>query len=98
MKMDTQAMTLASLRGVRVLNKIVGLQSELPAVEIYDGMPSMSAVLNYLASCGFVPTGFYPVNSVATPTASEYLLNSTFCSGGSTQTPAPRSSQPPLSS
>jgi FkbM family methyltransferase len=67
MKMDTQGHDLSVVKGASgVLNKIVGLQSELPAVEIYDGMPSMSAVLNYLASCGFVPTGFYPVNSVAT--------------------------------
>lgn len=42
---------------------IVGLQSELPVIEIYDGMPSMPAALSYYASCGFLPTGFYPINT-----------------------------------
>jgi FkbM family methyltransferase len=64
MKIDTQGHDVNVIKGASgVLSMIVGLQSELPAVEIYDGMLSMSAVLSYYTSCSFVPTGFYPVNT-----------------------------------
>lgn len=64
MKIDTQGHDVSVVKGASgVLGMIVGLQSELPAVEIYDGMSSMSAALSFYSSCGFVPTGFYPVNS-----------------------------------
>ncbi len=64
MKIDTQGHDVSALKGATgVLGMIVGLQSELPAVEIYDGMVSMADMLSYCASCGFVPTGFYPVNT-----------------------------------
>jgi FkbM family methyltransferase len=64
MKMDTQGHDVSVVRGASgVLDRIMGLQSELPAVQIYDGMPSMSTALEYYTSCGFVPIGFYPVNS-----------------------------------
>lgn len=63
-KMDTQGHDVNVIRGATgVLDKIVGLQSELPAVQIYDGMLSMSSALEYYASCGFLPIGFYPVNT-----------------------------------
>ena len=61
MKMDTQGHDLSVFRGATgVLDKIVGLQSELPAVKIYDGMFSMSVALENYASCGFMPIGSYP--------------------------------------
>jgi FkbM family methyltransferase len=64
MKIDTQGHDVSVFKGASaVLGMIVGLQSELPAVEIYDGMFSMSAMLSYYAGCGFVPIGFYPVNT-----------------------------------
>jgi FkbM family methyltransferase len=67
MKIDTQGHDISVIKGASgVLDRIVGLQSELPAVEIYDGMFSMSTMLSYYASCNFVPTGFYPVNTVNT--------------------------------
>jgi hypothetical protein len=43
---------------------IIGLQSELPAIEIYDGMSSMSTTLSHYSSRGFVPIGFYPVSTL----------------------------------
>jgi FkbM family methyltransferase len=64
MKMDTQGHDVSVVKGASgVLGMMIGLQSELPAVEIYDGMSSMPATLSYYANCGFVPTGFYPVNT-----------------------------------
>ena len=65
MKIDTQGHDVSVVRGAAgVLDKIAGLQSELPAVQIYDGMTSMSNVLEYYSNCGFVPIGFYPVNTL----------------------------------
>jgi FkbM family methyltransferase len=65
MKIDTQGHDVNVVKGASgVLDMIVGLQSELPAVAIYDGMFSVSDMLNYFASCSFVPVGFYPVNTI----------------------------------
>jgi len=64
LKLDTQGHDVCVVSGaIRVLDKIVGMQSELPAVPIYDGMVSMSSALEYYARTGFVPIGFYPVNT-----------------------------------
>ena len=64
MKIDTQGHDVSVVKGASgVLGMIIGLQSELPAVEIYEGMSSMSAALSYYASCSFVPTGFYPIST-----------------------------------
>lgn len=65
MKIDTQGHDVSVVKGAAgVLKEIVGLQSELPAVQLYDGMPSMSAVLEYYSTCGFVPIGFHSVNTL----------------------------------
>jgi FkbM family methyltransferase len=64
LKMDTQGHDLNVLRGSsKVSQYIVGLQSELPAVQLYEGMTSMAAALDYYGSWGFVPIGFFPVNN-----------------------------------
>ena len=43
LKVDTQGHDISVLKGAAgVVDRIIGLQSELPAVEIYDGMSSMS--------------------------------------------------------
>jgi FkbM family methyltransferase len=65
LKMDTQGHDASVLRGAAgVLKWIVGMQSEMPAVQLYEGMPSMAQMLDYYRSCGFVPVGLYPVNSL----------------------------------
>jgi FkbM family methyltransferase len=64
LKMDTQGHDINVLRGAaRVRKWIVGLQSEMPVVPIYDGMLSMSQMIENYQSCGFVPVGFYAVNT-----------------------------------
>jgi hypothetical protein len=65
MKIDTQGHDLSVVRGATgVLEHIAGLQSELPAVQIYDGMASVSTLLEYYSTCGLVPIGFHPVNTM----------------------------------
>jgi hypothetical protein len=65
LKIDTQGHDVTVLNGASgVLDKILGLQMELPAVELYEGMPSMAGGIDFCKSCGFVPVGFYPVNVV----------------------------------
>ena len=64
MKMDTQGHDVKVMIGAAgVMDWIVGLQSELPAVQCYQGMPDMSEALQQYATYGFVPIGFYPVNT-----------------------------------
>jgi FkbM family methyltransferase len=64
MKMDTQGHDVSVVKGASgILDKIIGLQSELPAVELYDGMTSMHAALAFYADSGFVPISFFPVNT-----------------------------------
>jgi hypothetical protein len=63
-KMDTQGHDVRVMMGATgVIDWIVGLQSELPAVQCYQGMPGMSEALQQYATYGFVPIGFYPVNT-----------------------------------
>jgi FkbM family methyltransferase len=63
LKMDTQGHDTEVFLGSIAHHKhIVGLQSELPAIELYDGMRSMSETLTIYKEHGFTPVGFYPVN------------------------------------
>jgi len=65
LKIDTQGHDVDVLRGASgVIDQILGLQMELPAVELYEGMASMAGGIGFCNSCGFVPVGFYPVNVV----------------------------------
>jgi FkbM family methyltransferase len=67
MKMDTQGHDIAVIRGATGhLRFFCGIQSELPVIEIYDGMTPMHEALAFYRKLGFVPMGFYAVN---TPTA-----------------------------
>jgi FkbM family methyltransferase len=64
LKMDTQGHDLAVMRGAAGVRPwIVGLQSEMPAIRIYNGMPSIAEMLEAYQGLGFVPIGFYPVNT-----------------------------------
>jgi FkbM family methyltransferase len=63
LKTDTQGHDPAVIRGaIPCLKYIVGLQSEIPAIQIYEGMQPMHDTLKALASLSFIPIGFHPVN------------------------------------
>lgn len=63
LKMDTQGFDLQTFRGAgdRVA-ELVGLQSEVSCVPIYDGMPRMAEQLTEYERAGFEITGMFPVS------------------------------------
>ena len=64
LKMDTQGHDIAVIRGaISYLRYLVGMQSELPVIDIYDGMVPMHKALAFYRKLGFAPIGFYPVNT-----------------------------------
>ncbi len=64
LKIDTQGHDTAVVRGAaNNLKDIRGIQSELPVIEIYDGMTPMPAALMFYRNLGYVPIGFFPVNT-----------------------------------
>jgi len=66
-KIDTQGHDAKVLLGAAEhLKEIFAIQSELPAIEIYDGMTSMADSLRLFKELGYTPIGFFPVN---TPTS-----------------------------
>ncbi|WP_375501441.1 FkbM family methyltransferase [uncultured Jatrophihabitans sp.] len=64
LKMDTQGFDLETFRGLgdRV-SDIVGLQSEVALLLIYEGMPRMPEALATYESAGFEISGMYPVTT-----------------------------------
>jgi len=67
LKLDTQGHDTAAMLGaVAHLQYIYGVQSELAAVPLYDGMVSMPAALELYRSLGYVAAGFYSVCTLGT--------------------------------
>jgi FkbM family methyltransferase len=65
LKLDTQGHDVNVVRGATgVLDRITGIQSELPVVHAYDGMICMRDALDFYANLGFVPINFQPVNTI----------------------------------
>ncbi len=63
LKMDTQGYDLEVFKGVgNILSDILGLQSEVSVVQLYDGMPDYLESLNAFQKKGFELTGLYPVS------------------------------------
>jgi FkbM family methyltransferase len=63
LKADTQGFDLEVVEGaVDVLDRIVGLQLELPVKPIYQDMPTLSSTLDRLYELGFGLTGMFPVS------------------------------------
>jgi FkbM family methyltransferase len=63
LKLDTQGWDLEVLKGASgVLDRIVGLQSEMAVKQIYGGMTGYTAALEHYAKLGFQVTGMFPVS------------------------------------
>lgn len=62
LKMDTQGYDLRTLRGAGArVHDIVGLQSEVSVVPIYEGMPRLPEQLTEYEAAGFEVSGMFPV-------------------------------------
>lgn len=62
LKMDTQGYDLEAFAGLGdAVNQVVGLQSEMALLTIYDEMPRLPAALPVYEAAGFGVTGVYPV-------------------------------------
>jgi FkbM family methyltransferase len=63
LKMDTQGYDLEVFRGgVRTMEHIVVMQSELALKKLYQDMPDFSDSVSAYQALGFEVTGFYPVS------------------------------------
>jgi FkbM family methyltransferase len=63
LKMDTQGYDLNVFQGASAcLSKIVGLQSEVSVIPLYDGMPTWLDAINTYSSNGFALSGLYEVS------------------------------------
>ncbi|MFQ5500302.1 MAG: FkbM family methyltransferase [Candidatus Zixiibacteriota bacterium] len=73
LKMDTQGYDLEVFAGVGAeLTNIVGLQSEVSVVNIYEQMPSMVDSLSVYESAGFELSGLFPVSRDETERVIEF--------------------------
>ncbi len=62
LKMDTQGYDLEVLKGAeQTLQRVVGLQSEVPVLQLYEGMPDFCTCIRSLTEAGFDIAGFAPV-------------------------------------
>jgi FkbM family methyltransferase len=62
LKMDTQGYDLQTVRGAGPrLEEVVGLQSEVSCVPIYDGMPRLPEQLTEYEAAGFAISAMFPV-------------------------------------
>jgi FkbM family methyltransferase len=62
LKMDTQGYDLQTFAGAgERISQVVGMQSEVACVPIYDGMPRMVEQLTTYEDAGFSLTGMFPV-------------------------------------
>jgi FkbM family methyltransferase len=63
LKMDTQGFDLATFRGAgERVGELLGLQSEVSCVPMYDGMPRMAEQLAEYERAGFEITGMFSVS------------------------------------
>ena len=62
LKSDTQGYDMAVIRGAAgCLDRILGLQIELPIREVYSGSPAYLDAMAELAELGYAITAFFPV-------------------------------------
>lgn len=62
LKLDTQGYDLQAFAGAQgCLDRVVGMQSEVSALPIYEGVPRLTEQLSVYESAGFEITGMFPV-------------------------------------
>jgi len=62
LKIDTQGFDLEVFRGAGdCVDALLGLQSEMSVVQLYEGMPDYLESLSVYRAAGFEVTGFYPI-------------------------------------
>lgn len=62
LKLDTQGFDLEAFRGSEgCRGAILGLQSELSVIPLYEGMPDYLTALSEYRQAGFEATGFFPI-------------------------------------
>jgi len=63
LKMDTQGYDVRAFRGAGdAIDQVVGLQSEVSCVPIYEGMPHLTEQLAVYEDAGFAPAGMFQVS------------------------------------
>lgn len=63
LKMDTQGYDLRAFHGAGdVIDQVLGLQSEVSCVPIYEGMPHLTEQLAVYEAAGFAPAGMFQVS------------------------------------
>lgn len=63
LKIDTQGHEASVLKGMEnFVDRVIGVQLELPVVKIYEQEWGISNYIDYMQSIGFVPAQFKPVN------------------------------------
>jgi FkbM family methyltransferase len=63
LKLDTQGYDLQAFSGAGArIDEIVGMQSEVSSVPIYDGMPRLPEQISAYEAAGFEITGMFPVS------------------------------------
>lgn len=64
LKIDTQGYDLRVLAGAdSILKRVVGVQTEMSAVPLYEGMPNYVETLQAMHALGFALSGIFPVLS-----------------------------------
>jgi len=67
LKSDTQGYDMAVIRGASgCLDRILGLQIELPIREVYSGSPAYVDAMAELKALGYAVTAFFPVQRDST--------------------------------
>ncbi len=89
LKLDTQGFDLQAFAGAgeRVAD-LVGMQSEMSLVPLYEGMPHLTEQLSTYEAAGFRVTGMFPV-IVDRPTMRVIEFDAVMVRAGGTRSPAP---------
>lgn len=72
LKCDTQGHDRHVLEGLAYVAEVALLQTEMSAVPVYEGTPSMTEMLEYVGGLGFAPIFLSPINRAPDGSAIEF--------------------------